>query len=98
MTEATVLATPPSTKSDAAWMPKTGAVTSLVLEKFFDATTLLLLLGLVSLLVELPAPLAGVRRRLAAAMVAGYLSAGVRHSDCAGNANRRLRAPDLVSL
>ena len=50
-------------------MPKTGAATSLVLEKFFDTTTLLLLLGLVSLLVELPAPLASVRRGLAAAAV-----------------------------
>ena len=50
-------------------MPKTGAATSLVVEKFFDTTTLLLLLGLVSLLVELPAPLAGVRRGLAAAVV-----------------------------
>ena len=54
---------------EAAGMPKTGAATSVVLEKFFDTTTLLLLLGLVSLLVELPAPLAGVRRGLAAAAV-----------------------------
>ena len=54
---------------EAAGMPKTGAATSLVLEKFFDATTLLLLLGLASLLVELPAPFAGVRRGLAAAAV-----------------------------
>ena len=53
--------------SEAAGMPKTGAATSLVLEKFFDATMLLWLLGLVSLLVEVPAPLAGVRRGLAAA-------------------------------
>ena len=54
---------------EAAGMPKTGSATSLVLEKFFDATTLLLLLGLVSLLVELPAPLAGVRRGVAAVAV-----------------------------
>ena len=54
---------------EAAGMPKTGAATSLVLEKFFDATTFLLLLGLVSSLVELPAPLAGVRRGLATAAV-----------------------------
>ena len=54
---------------EAAGMPKTGAATSLILEKVFDATTLLLLLGLVSLLVDLPAPLAGVRRGLAAAAV-----------------------------
>ena len=53
----------------AAGMPKTGAATSLVVEKFFDATTLLLLLGLVSVLVDVPAPLAGVRRGLAAAAV-----------------------------
>ena len=54
---------------EAAGMPKTGATTSLVLEKFFAATTLLLLLGLVSLLVELPAPLASLRRGFAAAAV-----------------------------
>ena len=54
---------------EAAGMPKAGAATSLVLEKFFDATTLLLLLGPVSLFVELPAALAGVRRGLAAAAV-----------------------------
>ena len=54
---------------DAAEMPKTGAATSLVLEKFFDATTLLLLLGPVSLLVELPAGLTGARRGFAAGAV-----------------------------
>ena len=54
---------------EAAGRPKTGAATGLVLEKVFDATTLLLPLGLVSLLVELPAPLAGVRRGFAAAAV-----------------------------
>ena len=54
---------------EAAGISKTGAATSLVLEKFFDATTLLLLLGLVSLLVELPAALAGVGRGFAAAAV-----------------------------
>lgn len=51
----------------AAEMSKTGAATSLVLEKFFDATTLLLLLGPVSLLVDLPASLVGVRRGVAVA-------------------------------
>ena len=54
---------------EAAKMSKTGAATSLVLEKFFDATTLLLLLGPVSLLVELPAALTGARHGFAAAAV-----------------------------
>lgn len=54
---------------EAAGMSKTAAATSLVLEKFFDVTTLLLLLGSVSLLVELPAELVGVRRGFAAAAV-----------------------------
>ena len=54
---------------EAARMPKTGAATSLVLEKFFDATTLLLLLGLGSLLVELPAAIAGVRSGFVAVAV-----------------------------
>ena len=54
---------------EAAGMPKTGAATSLVLEKFFDTTTLLLRRGVVSLLVDLPAPLRGVGRGLAAAVV-----------------------------
>ena len=52
---------------EATAMQKTGAATSLVLEKFFDATTFLLLLGLVSLLVELPDALAGVGRGFAVA-------------------------------
>jgi uncharacterized protein (TIRG00374 family) len=52
---------------EAAEMSKTGAATSLVLEKFFDATTLLLLLGPVSLLFDLPESLAGVRRGVAVA-------------------------------
>ena len=52
---------------EAAGMSKTGAATSLVVEKFFDATTLLLLLGLVSLLVDLPIGFVGARRGLAVA-------------------------------
>ena len=54
---------------EAAGMSKTGAATSLVVEKFFDATTLLLLLGLVSWLVDLPAAIEGARRGLAVAAV-----------------------------
>jgi uncharacterized protein (TIRG00374 family) len=54
---------------DAGSMSKTGAATSLVVEKFFDATTLLLLLGLVSWLVDLPAAIEGARRGLAVAAV-----------------------------
>ena len=52
---------------EAAGMSKTGVTTSLVVEKFFDATTLLLLLGLVSWLVDLPIAFAGARRGLAVA-------------------------------
>ena len=52
---------------EAAGMSKTGVTTSLVVEKFFDATTLLLLLGLVSWLVDLSIAFAGARRGLAVA-------------------------------
>jgi len=52
---------------EATGMSKTSVTTSLVLEKFFDATTFLFLLGAVSLLFELPATFLGVRRGVAAA-------------------------------
>ncbi len=55
--------------SEAARMPKTSAATSLVVEKFFDLTALLLLLGPVSLLAELPVALTGVGRGFATAAV-----------------------------
>ena len=51
---------------EAARIPKAGAATSLVLEKFFDAMTLLLLLGPLSLLLKFPAEFTGVRRGFAA--------------------------------
>jgi len=54
---------------DAGSMSKTGAATSLVVEKFFDATTLLLLLGSASLLVEAPTALANVGHGVAVAAV-----------------------------
>jgi hypothetical protein len=54
---------------DAGGMSKTGAATSLVVEKFFDATTFLLLLGSVSLLVETPTALANVGHGVAVAAV-----------------------------
>jgi len=60
--------------SDAASMSKTGAATSLVVEKFFDLTTLLLLLGPLSLLLELPVALIGVKRGFAVAAVVLPLS------------------------
>jgi hypothetical protein len=60
--------------SDAASMSKTGAATSLVVEKFFDLTTLLLLLGPLSLLLELPVALIGVGRGFAVAAVVLPLS------------------------
>ena len=54
---------------EAARMAKTGAATSLVVEKFFDLTTLLLLLGPISVLVELPGAISGVGRGLAGVAV-----------------------------
>ena len=50
---------------DAARMSRTGTATSLALEKFFDATTLLILLGLVAFFVELPTALVGFARGIA---------------------------------
>lgn len=48
-------------------MPKTSAATSLVVEKFFDATALLLLLVPISIFVEMPPVLANARRGLVVA-------------------------------
>jgi uncharacterized protein (TIRG00374 family) len=55
--------------SDAARIPKTSTAASLVVEKFFDLTTLLLLFGSVSWLVELPTALTSLGRGFATAAV-----------------------------
>ena len=54
---------------EAGHMTKTGAATSLVLEKFFDATTLLLLLVPIALFMELPAGLGEARGFVFAAVL-----------------------------
>ena len=54
---------------NAARMSRTGAATSLVLEKFFDAMTFLLIFGSLALFVELPARFEGLGRGFAVAVV-----------------------------
>ena len=59
---------------DAARMPRIGTATSLALEKFFDATTLLILLGLVAFFVELPPALVGITWGIAGVAVLSALA------------------------